>query len=132
MYVQYVRLYVCMYICMYVCNVYNALIAKIAAFGVRRTHMWLSKNKCIHNVSLFGVDFWLEASLDLFENEAGQAVTVTGVRYRNMITQFFLPKLDDIDVANMWFQQDRVPHGIQLVKQFIYCMRRFQVVYSLV
>ncbi|KAK9510942.1 hypothetical protein O3M35_005613 [Rhynocoris fuscipes] len=23
-----------------------------------------------------------------------------------MITRFFLPKLDDIDVANMWFQQD--------------------------
>ena len=23
-----------------------------------------------------------------------------------MITQFFLPKLDDINVANMWFQQD--------------------------
>ena len=23
-----------------------------------------------------------------------------------MITQFFLPKLDDIGVANMWFQQD--------------------------
>ena len=23
-----------------------------------------------------------------------------------MITQFFLPKLNDIDVANMWFQQD--------------------------
>ena len=23
-----------------------------------------------------------------------------------MITQFLLPKLDDIDSANMWFQQD--------------------------
>ena len=23
-----------------------------------------------------------------------------------MITQFFLPKLDDINVANIWFQQD--------------------------
>ena len=41
-----------------------------------------------------------------FENEAGQTATVNGARYRNMITQFFLPKLDDIDVANMWFQQD--------------------------
>ena len=35
------------------------LIAKITAFGVRRTHMWLSKNKCIHSVSLFGADFGL-------------------------------------------------------------------------
>lgn len=41
-----------------------------------------------------------------FENEAGQAVYVTGTQYRNMITQFSLPKLNDIDVDNMWFQQD--------------------------
>ncbi|KAG6797063.1 hypothetical protein HZU73_07603 [Apis mellifera caucasica] len=40
-----------------------------------------------------------------FENEAGHAATVNGARYLDMITQFFLPKLDDIDVANMWFQQ---------------------------
>ncbi|KYN44295.1 hypothetical protein ALC56_01266 [Trachymyrmex septentrionalis] len=52
-----------------------------------------------------------------FENEAGQAVTVTGARYRYMITQFFLPKLDDIDVANMW--PTRRCH-IQFVKQFSY------------
>ena len=35
-----------------------------------------------------------------FQNEAGQAATVNGARYR-MITQFFLPKLNDIDVTNM-------------------------------
>ena len=35
-----------------------------------------------------------------------QAATVNSARYRDMITQFFLPKLDDIDVADMWFQQD--------------------------
>ena len=41
-----------------------------------------------------------------WRNEAGEAVTVTGARYRDMISQFFLSKLYDIDVANMWFQQD--------------------------
>ena len=63
------------------------------------------KNKCIHNVSLFDADFGQKASSDhtFFENEADQAATVNGARYRDMITQFFLPKLDDIDVANMWF-----------------------------
>lgn len=52
--------------------------------------------------------FWARGIIGLyfFENEAGQAATVNGVRYRNTITQFFLPKLDDIDVAHMWFQQD--------------------------
>ena len=38
--------------------------------------------------------------------ERGQAATVNGARYRDTITQFFLPKLDDIDVADTWFQQD--------------------------
>ena len=42
-----------------------------------------------------------------FENEAGHAATVNGARYLDMITQFFLPKLDDIDVANMWFERDK-------------------------
>ena len=32
--------------------------------------------------------------------------SVNGARYRDTITQFFPPKLDDIDVADMWFQQD--------------------------
>jgi len=36
-----------------------------------------------------------------FENEVGQVVFVTGAQYRDMITQFFLPKLDDIDGVNM-------------------------------
>jgi len=54
------------------------------------------------------VDFGLKASLNhtFFENEAGQEETVTGAQYRDMITQFFVPKLEDIDVTNMWFQQD--------------------------
>ena len=41
-----------------------------------------------------------------FENETGQAATVNAARYRDAITRFFLPKLDDIDVADMWFQED--------------------------
>ena len=47
--------------------------------------------------------FWTGGIIGLyfFENEVSQAVTVNSARYRDMITQFFLPKLDDIDVANM-------------------------------
>ncbi len=41
-----------------------------------------------------------------FENDAGNAVTVNGERYRTMITDFLWPELDDMDVDNMWFQQD--------------------------
>jgi hypothetical protein len=41
-----------------------------------------------------------------FENDAGNAVTVNGVRYRNMITEFLWPQLDGMDMEGMWFQQD--------------------------
>lgn len=41
-----------------------------------------------------------------FENAADQAITVNGARYRDMIIQFFVPKLQDMDVDDMWFQQD--------------------------
>ena len=78
------------------------LITKMAMFGIRKTHVWLTENKCTHNVSLFGADFGQEGPY-FFENDVA---TVNDARYRDMITQFFLPKLDDIDMANMWFQQD--------------------------
>ncbi|EFN87925.1 hypothetical protein EAI_17175, partial [Harpegnathos saltator] len=41
-----------------------------------------------------------------FENAAGQAITVNGARYRDMIIQFFVSKLQDMDVDDMCFQQD--------------------------
>ncbi|GFU85740.1 transposase [Trichonephila clavipes] len=33
-------------------------------------------------------------------------VTVNGVRYRAMITNFFIPELNNHDVQEQWFQQD--------------------------
>jgi hypothetical protein len=36
-----------------------------------------------------------------FENEAGNAVTVNVVRYRNMITEFLWPQLDGMDTEDM-------------------------------
>jgi hypothetical protein len=48
---------------------------------------------------LFGADF----GPYFFENEAGNAVTVNGVRYRSNLW----PQLDSImDMEDMWFQQD--------------------------
>ena len=41
-----------------------------------------------------------------FENEAGNAVTVNGVQYRNMLTEFLWPQLGGMDMEDMWFQQD--------------------------
>ena len=41
-----------------------------------------------------------------FENDAGEAITVNGVRYREMVTNFLWPELEHMDVEDMWFQQD--------------------------
>ncbi|GFW97386.1 hypothetical protein TNCV_4990631 [Trichonephila clavipes] len=42
----------------------------------------------------------------LFKNDEGHNVTVNGDRYRAMITNFFIPELNNHDVQELWFQQD--------------------------
>ncbi|GFW11628.1 putative transposable element [Trichonephila clavipes] len=41
-----------------------------------------------------------------FKNDEGQNVTVNGDRYSTMITNFFIPELNNHDVQELWFQQD--------------------------
>ena len=69
-----------------------SLIGKIAVFG--RSHVRLAKNKRTRNVSPFGADFGQKASSDhtFCENEADQAATVNGARYRD-ITQFLFAEI---------------------------------------
>ncbi|GFW79359.1 uncharacterized protein TNCV_2477661 [Trichonephila clavipes] len=41
-----------------------------------------------------------------FENDEGHNVTVNGDLYRAIITNFFIPELNNDDVQELWFQQD--------------------------
>ncbi|GFY05601.1 putative DD41D transposase [Trichonephila clavipes] len=41
-----------------------------------------------------------------FKNDEDHNVTVNGERYRAMITNFFIPELNNHDVQELWFQQD--------------------------
>ncbi|GFT70376.1 uncharacterized protein TNCV_2658191 [Trichonephila clavipes] len=41
-----------------------------------------------------------------FKNDEGHNVTVNGDRYRALITNFFIPQLNNHDVQELWFQQD--------------------------
>ncbi|GFX50155.1 transposable element Tc3 transposase [Trichonephila clavipes] len=41
-----------------------------------------------------------------FKNDEGHNVTVNGDRYRVMITNFFIPELNNHDVQELWFQQN--------------------------
>ncbi|GFX03735.1 putative transposable element [Trichonephila clavipes] len=41
-----------------------------------------------------------------FKTDEGHNATVNGDRYRAMITNFFIPELNNHDVQELWFQQD--------------------------
>ncbi|GFV83465.1 uncharacterized protein TNCV_982281 [Trichonephila clavipes] len=41
-----------------------------------------------------------------FKNDEGHNITVNGDRYRAMITNFFIPELNNHDVQELWFHQD--------------------------
>lgn len=49
---------------------------------------------------------WRSHRAIFFENAAGQTTTVDGARYRAMLTEFFLPQLNELELEDMWFQQD--------------------------
>ncbi|GFX99822.1 transposable element Tc3 transposase [Trichonephila clavipes] len=53
------------------------------------------------------VSLWSELMATLFQpNPRSHNVTVNGDRYRAMITNFFIPELNNHDVQELWFQQD--------------------------
>ncbi|GFW38125.1 DUF4817 domain-containing protein [Trichonephila clavipes] len=58
----------------------------------------------LHPERLFGALYGQVESF--FENDEGHNVTVNGDRYRAMMTNFFIPELNNHDVQELWFQQD--------------------------
>ncbi|GFW96003.1 transposable element Tcb1 transposase [Trichonephila clavipes] len=58
----------------------------------------------LHPEKLTGALYGLVESF--FKNDEGHNVTVNGDRYRAMITNFFIPELNNYDVQELWFQQD--------------------------
>ncbi|GFU60108.1 uncharacterized protein TNCV_3144661 [Trichonephila clavipes] len=58
----------------------------------------------LHPEKLTGALYVLVESF--FKNDEGHNVTVNGDRYRAMITNFFIPELNNHDVQELWFQQD--------------------------
>ncbi|GFV03456.1 transposase [Trichonephila clavipes] len=75
---------------------------KTAAFGVKLIHKCMSKHRYIQKN--FGALYGLVESF--FKNDEGHKVTINGDRYRAMITNFFIPELNNHDVQELWFQQD--------------------------
>ncbi|GFW07058.1 putative transposable element [Trichonephila clavipes] len=58
----------------------------------------------LHPEKLFDAFYGLVESF--FKNDEGHNITVNGDRYRAMITNFFIPELNNHDVQELRFQQD--------------------------
>ncbi|XP_012057463.1 PREDICTED: uncharacterized protein LOC105620583 [Atta cephalotes] len=72
----------------------------------------------MHPEKVIWCGFWSGGIIGpyFFQNEADVAITVNGERYRSMqLKQLLVPKMDDMDTDNMWFQQDsatcHTPHA---------------------
>lgn len=77
--------------------------------------IWSDENpREIHQVPLHSekvtvwCGFWFGGIIGpyFFEDAQGAALTVNGDRYRTMIMNFLWPRMDGMDLTNMWFQQD--------------------------
>ncbi|GFW52175.1 putative DD41D transposase [Trichonephila clavipes] len=65
-----------------------------------------------------------------FKNDESHNVTVHGDRYRAMITNFFIPELNNHDVQELWFQQASEHHDCSMSHSL--CHNRFIERHSLV
>ena len=51
---------------------------------------------------------------------------MNGLRYRTMINEFLWTELEDIDVDDVYFQQDGAIRAILVAKPSVFCVKSFQ------
>ena len=76
-------------------------------WGTENPHAYFEKPT--HTKQVFvGGGFWSRGIIGpfFFENEQGEAVRVNGDCYRAMLNEFLFTKIEEEDIANIWFQQD--------------------------
>ena len=59
-----------------------------------------------------------------FKTDNGTTVTVNSERYGYIITELFLPAIEEYDLGNMWFQQDVAKESTTRANM-AYCKRPF-------
>ncbi|GFU48455.1 uncharacterized protein TNCV_221541 [Trichonephila clavipes] len=81
---------------------------KTAAFGVKLIHKCMSKTPLHPEKLTVWCALWAGGIIGpyFFKNDEGHNVTVNGDRHRAMITNLFIPELNNNDVQELWFQQD--------------------------
>ena len=74
-------------------------------WGSENPHAYIEKPMHPKRVSVW-YGFWSRGTIGpfFFENKQGEAVTVNGDRYRAMLNEFLLTKINEDDTDNIWFQ----------------------------
>ncbi|GFX61009.1 putative transposable element [Trichonephila clavipes] len=95
---------------------------KTVAFGVKLIHKCMSKHRNIQ----INLTVWCALSARgiigpyIFKDDEDHNGTVNGDRYRAMITNFFIPEMNNHDVQDLWFQQDGQHVTLGYVKSLVY------------
>ena len=76
-------------------------------WGTEIPHAYIEKVTHPKRVTVW-CGFWSRGIIGafVFVNEQGEAVTVNGDRYRAMLNEFLLIKIEEKDIGNIWIQQD--------------------------
>ena len=76
-------------------------------WGTENSHEYIEKPTHSKRVTVW-CGFWSRGIVRpfFFKNEQGEAVTVNGDRYRAMLNEFLFTKIEEENIANIWFQQD--------------------------
>ena len=76
-------------------------------WGTENPHAYIEKPTHPKRVAVW-CGFWSKGIIGplFFENKQGEAITVNENRYRTMLNEFLFIKIEDKDIANIWFQQD--------------------------
>lgn len=79
-------------------------------WGTENPHVIVEKPMHPQRVTVW-CGFWIGGIIGpfYFENEEERCVTVNGERYRAMITDYLWPIFEDMNLDNIWFQQDGAP-----------------------
>ena len=76
-------------------------------WGRENPHAYIEKPTYAKRVTVL-CGFWFRGIIGpfFFENEQEEAVTVNGDRYRAMLNEFLITKIEEEDISSIWFQQD--------------------------
>ena len=85
-----------------------SLINKICIIGQTTNHTYSMSHHRIRKKITVWCGLWAGGVIVpyFFHDDQDGHVSVNGNLYRSMISEYFWPKLDDVDLEDMWFQQD--------------------------